>query len=82
MTDWTLVAPEAYEAGILRGREMAKHDESRCQKCYGPNPVWSADNELWNRAMGNEGGFLCPRCFIDTFEAVTGERIVWRLTTW
>ncbi len=38
--------------------------------CGHPNPIWFADNELWNAVMGGEGakddpgGVLCPTCFM------------------
>ena len=38
--------------------------------CGHPNPIWFADNELWNAVMGGKaakddpGGVLCPTCFM------------------
>ncbi|MAG25057.1 hypothetical protein CMI47_05695 [Candidatus Pacearchaeota archaeon] len=38
--------------------------------CGHPNPIWFADNELWNAVMGGDGatddpgGVLCPTCFM------------------
>lgn len=40
------------------------HPESTCQSCGGINPVWSADNELWNKVVGSPYGILCPTCFV------------------
>ncbi len=37
-----------------------------CQECGAANPVWWAENELWNAVMGSEAGILCPTCFIIT----------------
>lgn len=39
------------------------HPESKCEKCRGPNPTWSADNDLWNKVIGSPNGILCPTCF-------------------
>ena len=52
--------------------------ESVCQDCNGPNPVWFAPNEVWNRVMGSPYGFVCPGCFIARSEA-GGERFIWRV---
>lgn len=48
------------------GAEIVRSADSRegeCQKCGGHNPVWSAENELWNTVVGSEAGILCPVCF-------------------
>jgi cell division protein FtsB len=42
-----------------------------CQQCGGRNPVWFADNDLWNDVAGNREDILCPTCFI-----VKADRIV------
>jgi hypothetical protein len=59
-------------------------DEGTCESCGGFNPVWYADNDDWNRAVGRESvatvNFLCPRCFIIAHEESTGEHHVWALT--
>lgn len=44
--------------GIERG-----HPEERCTRCGGPNIVWHAPSELWNRAVP-EDGIICPLCFV------------------
>lgn len=58
-----------YETGrriILVADEQGKkeHPESKCQSCGGFNPVWSANNELWNKVNGSPDGIICPTCFI------------------
>ena len=56
------------------------HPEDICTDCGGPNVVWHAPNDLWNRVMGGEGGILCPRCFIQRAKA-DGINEVWRVDT-
>ena len=49
-----------------------QNDEAMGDKadCGHPNPIWFADNELWNAVMGGKaakddpGGVLCPTCFM------------------
>lgn len=43
---------------------LSPHPESICQNCGGENPVWSADNDLWNKINGSPDGILCPNCFV------------------
>ncbi len=38
--------------------------ESICQTCGGFNPVWSANNDLFNKVNGSPYGIICPTCFI------------------
>lgn len=47
------------------------HPESHCQKCGGPNIVWFAANDLWNRVVGEEEecSIVCPICFVEMAEA-------------
>lgn len=47
------------------------HPESHCQKCGGPNIVWFAASDLWNRVVGEEEecSILCPICFVEMAEA-------------
>lgn len=45
------------------------HPEATCQRCAGPNVVWSARNDLWNEVMGGEGGIVCPSCFAELARA-------------
>ena len=60
-------------------REWTPEDgDLRCQKCGHPNVVWFTDATTWNSAMGNEGGVLCIRCFIGTYES-QGEPVIWSL---
>lgn len=43
---------------------MAHTAEEKCKACGGDNPVWSANNELWNKVNGSPNGILCPTCFV------------------
>ncbi len=43
--------------------ETGEHPELKCKKCGNHNPTWSAENDLWNSVIGEEGGILCPSCF-------------------
>src|SRR5262245_16285823 len=43
-----------------------EHPENNCHKCGAANPIWSADNELWNEVVGSPNGILCPSCFEKT----------------
>jgi len=51
--------------------------DSRCQDCGGPNPLWTADNDLWNRVLTGDphtpldGVILCPTCFALKADPVT-----------
>jgi hypothetical protein len=38
-------------------------NEQICQKCGRANPVWSAENDLFNEVNGSSGGIMCPVCF-------------------
>lgn len=61
--------------------------EDQCQRCFGPNIVWSAPSPLWNEVMrggdinGTEqyAGIVCPTCFIVLAEA-RGIATHWRVT--
>lgn len=66
--------PEAVETphGITIG-----HPEAICDACGGPNIVWHAPNELWNRAMPNDG-IVCPLCFVVAARK-SGIDLVWCL---
>jgi hypothetical protein len=46
------------------GADVTGHPEHVCHGCGGKNPVWSADNELWNKVIGSPNGILCPTCFV------------------
>lgn len=57
----------------------ARSSEDVCDDCNGPNsPPWFAPSDLWNRVVGNEGGMLCPRCFIRRAQSA-GVDGVWRV---
>jgi hypothetical protein len=54
------------------------HPEATCQRCGGPNVVWFAPNYVWNEVMPDDGGVLCPTCFIlAAYQAGVGSR--WRV---
>jgi len=42
--------------------EEEKHPEDTCQMCSRDNPVWYAENELWNKVAPPKG-IICPICF-------------------
>jgi hypothetical protein len=59
--------------------------ESVCQRCGGPNIVWSAPSPLWNEVMrggdinGREAfGIVCPVCFAQMAEE-RGIASMWRV---
>lgn len=57
----------------------ADHPEAFCDDCKGPNVVWFAPNNLWNkvvRKVDKPDPMLCPRCFILRAEAM-GIRESW-----
>lgn len=62
-----------------------RHDESRCDRCHGSNPVWWVDHDLWNATGRTDGAdefpFLCPSCFVALAEerGVVAENVVWKL---
>jgi hypothetical protein len=39
------------------------HPEETCQTCGCKNPIWYADNELFNNVNGSSNGIICPSCF-------------------
>jgi hypothetical protein len=48
--------------------------DSKCQQCYGPNPIWFCESRIWNQVVGGDpdqeaGGILCPSCFMVKAEA-------------
>lgn len=53
--------------------------ESMCERCKGPNVVWFAPNDLWNR-VAPELGILCPICFIREAESKGIVPTGWMLT--
>lgn len=52
---------------MLTGEEKT-HPEKFCQKCGGKNPVWFANNDLFNKVNGSSTGIICPSCFEETAE--------------
>lgn len=44
------------------------HPEDFCQECGGRNPRWFASNDVWNKAIPDRVGILCPFCFIQRAE--------------
>lgn len=52
---------------------MDTFDESTCDRCHRPNPVWWTPPEIWRSVYGGgqptRQGVLCPACFIDDAEA-------------
>jgi hypothetical protein len=57
-----------------------KHPEDTCQICDGPNVVWFAPNELWNKhAMSRGYGIICPTCFA-RLVADDGVEVVWKFS--
>lgn len=57
-----------------------------CQECGISYPPWFADHAIWNYVMSGgtsareQGGMLCPRCFMLRAEPHYAFRLVWRLT--
>lgn len=68
------------EAELVKLRGTYEHPESFCDECGGKNITWYADNDLWNKVMGDRGAIVCPLCFAKIAEA-TGKigLAVWRL---
>ena len=67
-----MTAPDAEQ------RMNPTHPEAWCQECDRPNAVWFAPNKIWNAAVPDRVGILCPACFANAYETATGERPVWR----
>lgn len=57
------------------------HPEHRCQRCTGRNlSCWFADNDEWNKVVGDDFGILCPNCF-NELSALKGiQPTAWRLS--
>jgi len=51
------------------------HPEDFCQRCGARNTVWFAQNDLWNKVMGGDGGIVCPECFRKSCSEI-GEKII------
>jgi len=55
------------------------HPEDYCHHCGQRNiKPWYADSALWNQAA-EVHEILCPQCFVEAYEAATGESPIWRL---
>lgn len=68
------------EPPVALSNHPASHPEATCQECGGPNTVWSAPNDIWNRVMGSPNGIVCFDCFVRRYraaplEALTEERV-------
>jgi hypothetical protein len=48
--------------GLIKSAKVSG-GESECNECGGHNPIWSAENDLWNDVVGSPYGILCPVCF-------------------
>ncbi len=56
------------------------HPERFCHRCGNRNVwAWSVNSKEWNRAVRDRAAILCPTCFTEMHEAVTGEPSVWNL---
>lgn len=55
------------------------HPEAVCKFCGGHNPVWSAENGLFNEVNGSPDGIICPICF-DTKAKQKGIDVYFRAT--
>ncbi len=62
-----------------RERAEEPHPESYCHECNGPNVVWFAPNEIWNKVIGSSNGILCPVCFIKRARGTPGLDAAWRI---
>lgn len=79
---------------VLEEKQVS--NESVCNKCGGPNPIWACESPLWNYVMRNNNdspepfnGIICPVCFTQLAEEagagrhidpIDGRTIIWRLT--
>lgn len=55
------------------------HPEAWCDDCSGPNIIWYAPSDLWNRVARRENGsdpMLCPICFVRRAEDA-GVKTAW-----
>lgn len=79
------ILPVDNVAHLLRRAHQPGDGDTRCQVCGRANPMWFADNEIWNLvvggpdAKGDPGGVLCPCCFIYAAQA-QNIRVAWHLT--
>jgi hypothetical protein len=50
---------------MMRRPWQPEDGDTKCQECFCLNPVWWVQHEVWNSVVGsNDGGVLCPNCFI------------------
>lgn len=57
------------------------HPENRCQRCTGRNlHNWYADNETWNKVVGDKFNQLCPNCFTELAKEAGIDPAAWRLS--
>lgn len=57
---------------------MTEHPEAFCGRCGRSNPVWVADSDRFNLAVGR-AEIVCPSCFVAAHEEATGLTCVWEL---
>lgn len=61
------------------------HPEDYCHRCGGRNvPSWFVDSDRFNAAFGPASehpynGIVCPGCFVEAHETVTGLTATWML---
>lgn len=61
------------------------HPERYCHRCGGLNVrSWAVDSDRFNAAMGSINqhlwnGIVCPGCFVDLHEHMTGLKCSWKL---
>lgn len=57
------------------------YGDERCHACHAENSVWFVDSEIWNAVMDDDGGILCPTCFMIVAEAreLVEPNVIWKL---
>lgn len=56
-----------------------------CQECGEAYPIWFTDNAVWNYVLSGgtstreQGGMLCPRCFMAKAEPLYAAALTWRI---
>jgi hypothetical protein len=56
-----------------------EHPEATCERCGGPNVVWFAPSELWNRVVPDRDAIWCPICFVREAERLGILPTSWQL---
>lgn len=74
---WAAHADALFEAS--QGAGCSNFSEAICERCGRDNIVWYAPNDVWNRVMPDDGGILCPVCFVQAAEQAGIAPTVWRL---